>query len=199
MQILPEESTQADVYQSAVSSVVEDVMRGYNGTIMAYGQTGAGKTYTLSSIQPDAIGMIPRAAAEVFASIAGDPANEYSIFMSYIQIYMELIQVTDSSHAQGLWHRHRLLRIGKCSVSMSYGHIFLKLKQALQHVMRCSMSGMHEVWPGACAAARAALNAAGWSSDIGCTSCSLFPESSSILLQHLQPCLLCNASQTPHT
>ena len=110
MQILPEESTQADVYQSAVSSVVEDVMRGYNGTIMAYGQTGAGKTYTLSSIQPDAIGMIPRAAAEVFASIAGDPANEYSVFMSYIQIYMELIQVTDSSHAQGLWHRHCLLR-----------------------------------------------------------------------------------------
>ena len=76
-------------------------MRGYNGTIMAYGQTGAGKTYTLSSIQPDAIGMIPRAAAEVFASIAGDPANEYSVFMSYIQIYMELIQVIDSSHAQG--------------------------------------------------------------------------------------------------
>ena len=56
-------------------------------------QTGAGKTYTLSSIQPDAIGMMPRAAAEVFSDIANDAVHEYSVTMSYIQIYMELIQV----------------------------------------------------------------------------------------------------------
>ena len=93
LQILPEDSVQADVYQAAVQPVVEDVLNGYNGTIMAYGQTGAGKTYTLSSIQPDAIGMIPRAAAEVFAHIAKDVINEYTVFMSYIQIYMEMIQV----------------------------------------------------------------------------------------------------------
>lgn len=93
LQILPENSVQADVYQAAVQPVVEDVLNGYNGTIMAYGQTGAGKTYTLSSIQPDAIGMIPRAAAEVFAHIAKDVINEYTVFMSYIQIYMEMIQV----------------------------------------------------------------------------------------------------------
>lgn len=68
-------------------------MAGYNGTIMAYGQTGAGKTFTLSSIQPDAIGMMPRAAAEVFNAVAADPLHEYAVFMSYIQIYMELIQV----------------------------------------------------------------------------------------------------------
>lgn len=93
LQILPEDSVQADVYQAAVQPVVEDVLNGYNGTIMAYGQTGAGKTYTLSSIQPDAIGMIPRAAAEVFAHISKDVINEYTVFMSYIQIYMEMIQV----------------------------------------------------------------------------------------------------------
>ena len=94
LQILPEDSVQADVYQAAVHPVIEDVLNGYNGTIMAYGQTGAGKTYTLSSIQPDAIGMIPRAAAEVFAHISKDVLNEYTVFMSYIQIYMEMIQVT---------------------------------------------------------------------------------------------------------
>ena len=93
MQILAEDSVQADVYQAAVQPVVEDVLNGYNGTIMAYGQTGAGKTYTLSSIQPEAIGMIPRAASEVFAHIAADTLNEYTVFMSYIQIYMEMIQV----------------------------------------------------------------------------------------------------------
>ena len=121
-----------------MSSVVEDVLRGYNGTIMAYGQTGAGKTYTLSSIQPDAIGMIPRAAAEVFASIAGDPANEYSVFMSYIQIYMELIQVivsfqaiAQAIHSQG----------GECSVFFSHVQNYSKLKQA----GKGAPSGMHQV------------------------------------------------------
>ena len=93
LQILPEDSVQSDVYQAAVQPVVEDVLNGYNGTIMAYGQTGAGKTYTLSSIQPEAIGMIPRAAAEIFAHISTDVVNEYTVFMSYIQIYMEMIQV----------------------------------------------------------------------------------------------------------
>ena len=29
--------------------VVESVLSGYNGTIMAYGQTGTGKTFTLGS------------------------------------------------------------------------------------------------------------------------------------------------------
>ena len=53
----------------------------------------AGKTYTLSSIQPDAIGMMPRAAAEVFARIAADVTHHHTVFMSYIQIYMELLQV----------------------------------------------------------------------------------------------------------
>lgn len=65
----------------------------YNGTVMAYGQTGAGKTFTLSSIKPDAIGMVPRAAAEIFSSMATDKSHEYTIYLSYIQIYMELIQV----------------------------------------------------------------------------------------------------------
>ncbi len=116
LQILPEDSVQSDVYQAAVQPVVEDVLNGYNGTIMAYGQTGAGKTYTLSSIQPEAIGMIPRAAAEIFAHISTDVLNEYTVFMSYIQIYMEIIQVgpncflqLDISSAQSAICKHRVI------------------------------------------------------------------------------------------
>lgn len=60
---------------------------------MAYGQTGAGKTYSLSSIAADAIGMIPRAAAEIFAHVEQDAGHEYTVYMSYVQLYMELIQV----------------------------------------------------------------------------------------------------------
>ena len=37
-QVLPPGASQADVYECAVSSVVDDVLDGFNGTIMAYGQ-----------------------------------------------------------------------------------------------------------------------------------------------------------------
>lgn len=90
--ILGPEATQHDVYNMAVRDVVEDVLNGYNGTVMAYGQTGAGKTHTLGNVQPTAIGMIPRAVAEIFRRAAEDPLHHYGVGMSYIQIYMELIQ-----------------------------------------------------------------------------------------------------------
>ena len=39
--MLPPAASQADLYRAAVAPVVEDVLSGYNGTIMAYGCTGA--------------------------------------------------------------------------------------------------------------------------------------------------------------
>ncbi|GJP31326.1 hypothetical protein CLOM_g6589 [Closterium sp. NIES-68] len=90
--VLPPTATQADVYQVAAKPVVADVLNGYNGTVMAYGQTGAGKTYTLSSTKPSQLGIIPRAAAEVFVMARADPSHTYRVSMSYIQIYMEMIQ-----------------------------------------------------------------------------------------------------------
>lgn len=90
--VLPSTATQADVYSVAAKPVVADVLNGYNGTVMAYGQTGAGKTYTLSSTQPGQLGIIPRASAEVFTMASADELHDYRVSMSYIQIYMEMIQ-----------------------------------------------------------------------------------------------------------
>tara|TARA_R110002050_G_scaffold57367_2_gene128732 strand:+ start:265 stop:711 length:447 start_codon:yes stop_codon:yes gene_type:complete len=41
------DSTQNDVFASAVSPIVEEVLEGYNCTVFAYGMTGTGKTYTM--------------------------------------------------------------------------------------------------------------------------------------------------------
>lgn len=91
-QVLPPSASQADVYAAAVRPIVEDVLAGYNGTVMAYGQTGAGKTHTLSSVAPETIGAVPRAAAEVFAGVQRGGEDVHAVYMSYVQIYMELIQ-----------------------------------------------------------------------------------------------------------
>nr|AMS24208.1 armadillo repeat-containing kinesin-like protein [Marsilea vestita] len=96
--VLSDSATQADVYRVAAQPVVLDVLHGYNGTIMAYGQTGAGKTYTLSDISINETstsridGIIPRSAANIFEYTSNDKNHEYRISMSYIQIYLETIQ-----------------------------------------------------------------------------------------------------------
>ncbi|CAK9270181.1 unnamed protein product [Sphagnum jensenii] len=90
--VLPSTARQIDVYNTAARAVVMDVLNGFNGTVMAYGQTGAGKTYTLSAKHPTAHGIIPRSAAEIFEKADADREFEYHVSMSYIQIYMEQIQ-----------------------------------------------------------------------------------------------------------
>ena len=87
--VLGQHASQAEVYQAVAQPVVDDVVRGYNGTILAYGQTGAGKTHTLSSIKPECIGIIPRAAQDIFQKISPDIDE---VRLSYLQIYCEQIQ-----------------------------------------------------------------------------------------------------------
>jgi kinesin family member 5 len=68
-------STQAEVYSYAASSIIDSVIEGFNGTIFAYGQTASGKTHTMEGAIGEAItdtsGIIPRMVKQVFDSIAG--------------------------------------------------------------------------------------------------------------------------------
>ncbi|MCJ1477444.1 Kinesin heavy chain [Lambiella insularis] len=89
-------SRQADVFNFSIRSTVDDILNGYNGTVFAYGQTGAGKSYTMmgSDIDDsDAKGIIPRIVEQIFASIVASPGNiEYTVRVSYMEIYMERIR-----------------------------------------------------------------------------------------------------------
>ncbi|KAJ0570858.1 putative plus-end-directed kinesin ATPase [Helianthus annuus] len=52
-EVFTEYASQKRVYEAVAKPVVEGVLNGYNGTIMAYGQTGTGKTYTLGKLVKD--------------------------------------------------------------------------------------------------------------------------------------------------
>ena len=47
---------------------------------------GAGKTFTLGNVEPEAIGMVPRCIAEIFYQASVDPFHTYAVSMSYIQV-----------------------------------------------------------------------------------------------------------------
>ena len=89
-------SRQADVFDFSIRNTVDDILNGYNGTVFAYGQTGAGKSYTMmgSDIDnDDSKGIIPRIVEQIFASIMSSPGNiEYTVRVSYMEIYMERIR-----------------------------------------------------------------------------------------------------------
>ena len=44
-------SKQKDVYKTVVSPLLDQVLKGYNCTVFAYGQTGTGKTYTMEGLK----------------------------------------------------------------------------------------------------------------------------------------------------
>lgn len=89
-------SQQADIFDFSIRSTVTDVMNGYNGTVFAYGQTGAGKSYTMMGDMDDQEkkGIIPRITELIFDSILvhGSATVEYTVGISYLEIYMERIR-----------------------------------------------------------------------------------------------------------
>ena len=82
-------ASQETMYNEQVAPVVRSVLQGYNGAIMCYGQTGAGKTFTqLGSMDNyHNRGLIPRALADFFLYVQEHPQFEASISASYIEIH----------------------------------------------------------------------------------------------------------------
>lgn len=89
---------QEDVFNYSFKQNVDDLMKGYNGTVFAYGQTGSGKSYTMMGPNnniddPDSRGMIPRIVDRIFEMILNSSADiEYTVKVSYMEIYMERIR-----------------------------------------------------------------------------------------------------------
>ncbi|KAI9082692.1 hypothetical protein K1719_035266 [Acacia pycnantha] len=91
-EVLTEFASQKRVYEVVARPVVESVLDGYNGTIMAYGQTGTGKTYTLGRLGEEdtaARGIMVRAMEDILAVVS---LETDSVSVSYLQLYMETIQ-----------------------------------------------------------------------------------------------------------
>ncbi|KAF3703731.1 Kinesin-like protein KIF9 [Channa argus] len=83
--------SQEEVYSRVCQQVVQGALDGYNGTVMCFGQTGAGKTYTItgSTGSYKQRGIIPRALQEVFQEVVKRTEHSFSVHLSYLEIYNE--------------------------------------------------------------------------------------------------------------
>ncbi|KAL3508416.1 hypothetical protein ACH5RR_027817 [Cinchona calisaya] len=99
-------STQEDVFQLVGVPLVNDALAGYNTSILAYGQTGTGKTYTMwgppsamvEGVSSNSLqGIVPRIFQMLFSKIQQDQENSegrqfnYQCRCSFLEVYNEQI------------------------------------------------------------------------------------------------------------
>ncbi|XP_074866733.1 kinesin-like protein KIF19 isoform X2 [Carettochelys insculpta] len=90
--VFDHKATQEEVYASTTKVLVDGVISGYNATVFAYGPTGAGKTYTMLGTDCDP-GIYIRTLNDLFKAIEATSDNmDYTVSMSYLEIYNELIR-----------------------------------------------------------------------------------------------------------
>ncbi|GAA5979174.1 hypothetical protein JCM11641_008450 [Rhodosporidiobolus odoratus] len=94
--ISPEEGQQA-VYEAA-KPLLDSFLAGINATILAYGQTSSGKSFTMGTdrladneqMDQDRLGITPRAVSEIFQRLKGTPhGTTFTAKVSYVEIYNE--------------------------------------------------------------------------------------------------------------
>ncbi|KAK4144803.1 kinesin-like protein bimC [Dichotomopilus funicola] len=93
--VFSQAADQGMVFEEVVKPVLDEMLSGYNCTIFAYGQTGTGKTYTMSGDLTESMGMlsdnagiIPRVLQALFKKLELDE-QENSVRCSFIELYNE--------------------------------------------------------------------------------------------------------------
>ncbi|KAJ6622378.1 Kinesin-like protein Klp61F [Pseudolycoriella hygida] len=115
------DANQSDVYKVVVAPLIEEVLAGYNCTVFAYGQTGTGKTHTMTGEecsnsqkswdQNSQVGIIPRAVSHLFEELR-ILGVEFSMRISFLELYNEelsdllgetecLIRIYDDNNKKG--------------------------------------------------------------------------------------------------
>ncbi|XP_065213917.1 kinesin-like protein KIF19 [Planococcus citri] len=98
--VFAEDTSQEEMYNFTTKYLISEIISGYNGTIMAYGATGSGKTYTLMSTNNlensdkmnfPQCGIIIQAFRDLFDTIH-QQSHQYVVSLSYLEIYNESIK-----------------------------------------------------------------------------------------------------------
>uniref|UniRef100_A0A8C4L854 Kinesin family member 21B n=1 Tax=Equus asinus TaxID=9793 RepID=A0A8C4L854_EQUAS len=117
---------QERIYSTCVDKLIEGCFDGYNATVLAYGQTGAGKTYTMGTgfdmaTSEEEQGIIPRAIAHLFGGIAerkrraqeqGVTGPEFKVSAQFLELYNEeILDLFDSTRDPDARHRRSNIKI----------------------------------------------------------------------------------------
>jgi len=108
------DSKTSTIYAESAASLIESVIEGFNATVFAYGQTGCGKSFTMEGPKSDLpidqnefAGIIPRACADLFDSVAlSDSGKKFLVHASYLELYNENVRDLLSDKEKGAALKH---------------------------------------------------------------------------------------------
>eukprot|EP00944_MAST-04C_sp_MAST-4C-sp1_P005780 g5780.t1 len=107
--VFPTRTTNEEVYESLCKPILDSAFSGVHGAVLCYGQTGAGKTYTMfgEEQRPETsetkhekdtndvgdLGIVPRMLSELFQkiSLAGKDTYQFDVRMTILEIYQDKI------------------------------------------------------------------------------------------------------------
>ena len=89
--VFDENTPQNEVYRCTSSNLIKQVVEGFSATILAYGATGSGKTYTMVG-KGENCGIMIRSIRDLFKFINNDTTKSYSIKISYVEVYNEVLK-----------------------------------------------------------------------------------------------------------
>jgi kinesin family protein 5 len=132
------ESAQSDVFNFSAKPCVDSVLNGFNTTIFAYGQTGSGKTHTMMGVveNEELRGIIPRVVQAIFSALEGSVLVQYTVKVSYVEIYNEKIQDLLSPGSDSLKVRDNQHGVYIEGVTETYVDNF-------EHVLDCMRTGQN--------------------------------------------------------
>lgn len=104
-QVFGAESDQETIFDAVGKNYIQEMLEGYNCTVFAYGQTGTGKTYTMSGdinilgdlesqdkiLLGEHAGIIPRVLVDLFKQLSQE-TDEYSVKISFLELYNERLK-----------------------------------------------------------------------------------------------------------
>lgn len=152
-----------------LETLVKKVIEGFNATIFAYGQTGSGKTHTMEGYEYDSrlkpiirddenIGITPRSIKSLFTELQKAKSTEFTVYVTYIQIYKENIyDLLNPAHSKAgmkiRWNKHEEFYVENVFMHpchsaqevMTYFHAGLKNKIMASHNINSTSSRSHSI------------------------------------------------------
>ncbi|NWY67027.1 KI21B protein, partial [Erithacus rubecula] len=148
---------QERIYSTCMGKLIEGCFEGYNATVLAYGQTGAGKTYTMGtgfdmSISEEEQGIIPRAISHLFSGIEqrqraarsqGVAAPEFKVSAQFLELYNEeILDLFDSTRDPDARHRKSNIKIHEdASGSIYTTGVTSRLISSQDELIQCLKQG----------------------------------------------------------
>eukprot|EP00659_Diplonema_papillatum_P006647 gene6647-10194_t len=92
--VFPGDTKQSEIFDKVAKPTIDNAFDGFTGTVFVYGQTGTGKTHTMSNRAADFDdqGIIPRAINYLFDRIRNDTNHSYEVTIQYLQLYRDNLQ-----------------------------------------------------------------------------------------------------------